>query len=85
MAFKAISYGDPGLGRKHQCLGCNGRFYDLGRTHPTCPKCGLEVAPRLEEPADVAAEVVPDALAEPMLEAGAPPRHVAQLGQEALG
>lgn len=28
------------LGNKHECLGCNTKFYDLGKTELVCPKCG---------------------------------------------
>ena len=28
------------LGTKHTCTACGGRFYDLGRPEPRCPKCG---------------------------------------------
>ncbi len=28
------------LGTKHRCPGCGTRFYDFGRSNPTCPKCG---------------------------------------------
>lgn len=28
------------LGNKHECLGCNTKFYDLGKSELVCPKCG---------------------------------------------
>ncbi|MDZ4735463.1 MAG: TIGR02300 family protein [Rhodospirillaceae bacterium] len=30
----------PEWGLKRTCQSCNVRFYDLGRTQITCPKCG---------------------------------------------
>jgi uncharacterized protein (TIGR02300 family) len=35
------------LGQKHVCSGCTAKFYDLGKTPATCPKCGLAVAVEL--------------------------------------
>jgi uncharacterized protein (TIGR02300 family) len=32
----------PELGTKRTCQHCGARFYDLGRTPITCPKCGYE-------------------------------------------
>ena len=34
--------GRPELGSKCICASCAERFYDLQRTPPLCPKCGLE-------------------------------------------
>lgn len=34
--------GRPELGAKCVCGSCNERFYDLRRTPPFCPKCGVE-------------------------------------------
>ncbi|NOZ85842.1 MAG: TIGR02300 family protein [Deltaproteobacteria bacterium] len=28
------------LGKKYICYSCGGKFYDLGRPEPICPKCG---------------------------------------------
>lgn len=28
------------LGTKHECYSCGTKFYDLGKSEPTCPKCG---------------------------------------------
>jgi uncharacterized protein (TIGR02300 family) len=28
------------LGSKHECYSCGTKFYDLGKSEPTCPKCG---------------------------------------------
>jgi len=28
------------LGNKFECFNCGGRFYDLGKKDPICPKCG---------------------------------------------
>jgi len=33
---------NPELGTKRVCVSCGARFYDLGKTPPTCPKCGTE-------------------------------------------
>jgi hypothetical protein len=30
------------LGRKHLCLECGVRYYDLHRADPVCPKCGAK-------------------------------------------
>jgi uncharacterized protein (TIGR02300 family) len=37
--------GRPELGTKCTCSGCNERFYDLNRSAPTCPKCGIQWSP----------------------------------------
>lgn len=29
----------PSLGQKHQCVKCASKFYDLGASPVTCPKC----------------------------------------------
>ena len=28
------------LGTKFECYNCGTKFYDLGKSEPTCPKCG---------------------------------------------
>jgi len=28
------------LGNKYSCASCGTKFYDLGKAHPSCPKCG---------------------------------------------
>ena len=28
------------LGTKYECYNCGTKFYDLGKSEPTCPKCG---------------------------------------------
>lgn len=35
----------PELGTKRTCVGCAAHFYDLTRTPPTCPKCGVAQPP----------------------------------------
>ncbi|MBN2359874.1 MAG: FYDLN acid domain-containing protein [Deltaproteobacteria bacterium] len=30
----------PKLGNKYACMSCGTKFYDLGKAHPSCPKCG---------------------------------------------
>jgi uncharacterized protein (TIGR02300 family) len=35
----------PELGTKRTCVSCATRFYDLGKTTPSCPKCGTEQPP----------------------------------------
>jgi hypothetical protein len=37
--------GRPELGTKCTCSGCNERFYDLNRSAPICPKCGIQWSP----------------------------------------
>ncbi len=32
----------PELGAKYECHSCGALFYDLGRSVPTCPKCGAD-------------------------------------------
>jgi len=39
--------GKPELGTKCTCSGCNERFYDLNRSAPTCPKCGVQWSPEM--------------------------------------
>jgi uncharacterized protein (TIGR02300 family) len=37
--------GRPELGTKCTCSGCHERFYDLKRSAPICPKCGIQWLP----------------------------------------
>ena len=30
------------LGRKWECYSCNGKFYDLKKPEPICPRCGAD-------------------------------------------
>jgi hypothetical protein len=30
------------LGIKYECYSCSTKFYDLGKSSPTCPKCGAD-------------------------------------------
>ena len=30
------------LGTKHECYNCGTKFYDLGKGHALCPKCGAD-------------------------------------------
>ena len=39
--------GRPELGTKCTCAGCNERFYDLNRSAPICPKCGVRRSPEM--------------------------------------
>ena len=32
------------LGKKHECLSCGVKFYDLGKAVIVCPKCGANQA-----------------------------------------
>ena len=32
------------LGKKHECLSCGVKFYDLGNAEIICPKCGANQA-----------------------------------------
>ena len=32
------------LGNKHECPGCEAKFYDLGQDPAICPKCGVDMA-----------------------------------------
>ena len=34
--------GRPELGAKCTCTACHERFYDLNRSPPICPKCGVQ-------------------------------------------
>ncbi len=51
------------LGTKHLCENCGAKFYDMQKTPPTCPSCGmvveLEVKRRTREAAPEAKKVVP--------------------------
>jgi uncharacterized protein (TIGR02300 family) len=42
----------PELGTKRLCAGCGAKYYDLGKSPITCPKCGtvFEVAPVVTRP-----------------------------------
>ena len=46
----------PDLGTKYECEECGAKFYDLGRTEFSCPKCGKnplgEDAPEPEDEDD---------------------------------
>jgi uncharacterized protein (TIGR02300 family) len=49
----------PELGSKRVCVACGTRFYDLGRSPATCPKCGTEQPteqPRVRRPSGGAPE-----------------------------
>jgi len=35
-----MAKGLKGMGVKHTCYSCGGKFYDLNRAEPICPKCG---------------------------------------------
>jgi uncharacterized protein (TIGR02300 family) len=37
--------GRPELGAKRTCMACHERFYDLNRSPPICPKCGVQQPP----------------------------------------
>lgn len=59
------------LGTKYECYSCGTKFYDLGKSSPTCPKCGADQrdAASAESPAvsqssrrKRKAEVVPKAI-----------------------
>lgn len=30
------------LGTKHDCFSCGTKFYDFGKPHPICPRCGAD-------------------------------------------
>ncbi len=30
------------LGQKHECPKCGAKFYDLGKSDATCPRCGID-------------------------------------------
>jgi uncharacterized protein (TIGR02300 family) len=47
----------PNLGHKHQCGGCQTRYYDLGKPGPVCPKCG-KAAPKAAAEKQSVAELV---------------------------
>ncbi len=60
------------LGTKRQCLACGAKYYDLGRTPPTCSRCGAEAGSK------VTAEAPPPAPAAPE----APPARLKPIGRE---
>jgi len=35
-----MAKGLKGMGTKYNCYSCDGKFYDLNRAEPICPKCG---------------------------------------------
>ena len=35
-----MAKGLKGMGGKHTCYSCSGKFYDLNRQEPICPRCG---------------------------------------------
>lgn len=43
------------LGDKHLCEGCGAKFYDLKKTPPTCPACGVVHEPETKRKSRVAA------------------------------
>jgi uncharacterized protein (TIGR02300 family) len=45
MTYEARSLRLPGIGDKRLCVACATRFYDLARSPPVCPKCGVEQPP----------------------------------------
>ncbi len=49
------------LGTRHLCHSCGTKFYDLGKSHPTCPRCA---APAHDEDGDPAASALARAKAE---------------------
>lgn len=51
----------PEWGEKHGCDSCGGRFYDLMRQPPTCPKCGTVAAPAESKPRRTAPRAKPPA------------------------
>ncbi len=62
----------PNLGDKHVCPNCETRYFDMGKTPPTCPKCEtvIEIGKSkakskpepVEEPAEEVAETPEDIL-----------------------
>lgn len=32
----------PALGNKHECIQCEAKFYDLGKSQAICPSCGTD-------------------------------------------
>lgn len=63
---------DSELGKKHTCVSCSARFYDLNKDPAVCPKCGAEQRPELVKPARrgrAAAVVVEEPVAEVETEA----------------
>ncbi len=39
----------PELGNKHECPECGAKYYDLGKSDATCPRCVPEEEPAPEE------------------------------------
>jgi len=50
MTYQTIAIRLPGIGGKRVCVSCATRFYDLARTPPVCPKCGVEQPPEPPRP-----------------------------------
>lgn len=51
----------PKLGDKHICPNCETRYFDMGNTPPTCPKCGTVIEtgkPKAKAKADPVEEKV---------------------------
>ncbi len=44
------------LGTKHECPNCSAKYYDMGKSDPTCPKCGANEAGELPETEEESAE-----------------------------
>ncbi len=42
------------LGNRHECIKCEVKFYDLGRTEVICPSCGANQADEAEEESEEA-------------------------------
>ncbi len=53
MTYETIAVRLPGIGSKRVCVSCATRFYDLARTPPVCPKCGVEQPPDVPRPPPV--------------------------------
>ncbi|MGA8712493.1 MAG: FYDLN acid domain-containing protein, partial [Roseiarcus sp.] len=49
------------LGTKRQCLACGAKYYDLGRTPPTCSRCGAEAGSKVTAEAPPPAPAAPEA------------------------
>jgi uncharacterized protein (TIGR02300 family) len=72
------------LGKKHECLSCGVKFYDLGKAVIVCPKCGANQAElsAAEAPAKPKAKAKKKAAAKTKKAASSKKKDVAKDGDE---
>ncbi|MCB1141794.1 MAG: FYDLN acid domain-containing protein [Leptospiraceae bacterium] len=47
-ASQAVDSANP-LGKKHSCINCSTKFYDLNKPEKICPKCGQDQSQKLAQ------------------------------------